>query len=196
MALKAGTVGVNPKGVDKNGMPKAGDTYTKLEINQMMASKVPVSQLRANNKDFTFAYDSTSEKYGYKAGADGEFVPFDGAGGDGLILTNLDATGISLSDSDITILSGGFEIIDGVIYCDITLKNETNSNKYTNITGIPNRARAGIALLYYDTIDNAANVAAFKSACVQFNIATTSISSVPVDKSKVSRLIFIIEKAT
>lgn len=198
MAIKAGRVGVNPSQVDMAGnVIPSSDTYTKLEINQMMASKVPVSQLKANSKDFYFAYDSTSEKYGYKAGSDGDFVPFSSASsGEGLVLNNLITTGITLSDNDVSILSGGFEIIDGVIYCDITLKNETNSNKYTNVSGIPNRVRSGIALLYYDTIANASKVASFKSACVQFNIATTSISSIPVDAGKVTRMIFIIEKAT
>lgn len=132
MALKAGLVGVNPNGVDKNGMPKMGDTYTKLEINQMMASKVPVSQLRANNKDFTFAYDSTSEKYGYKAGADGEFVPFDGAGGGpGWVPpANLITTGLTYTNCEY--VSGGYQIIGDLLYVDIIVRRTSSANAYIN----------------------------------------------------------------
>ena len=132
MALKAGLVGVNPKGVDKNGMPKAGDTYTKLEINQMMASKVPVSQLRANNKDFNFAYDSTTEKYGYKAGADGDFVPFDGAGM-GIVVTNPLTTGIELPDTGVELLEGGYEINNATHTATIYMKLHNTTGNAFNV---------------------------------------------------------------
>lgn len=138
MALKAGLVGVNPKGVDKNGMPKAGDTYTKLEINQMMSSYVPVSQLRANNKDFNFAYDSTTEKYGYKAGADGEFVPFEGAGVIGMNLPDAIMTGVTLA-SGIELVKGGYQFDDnGVLYFDITVTNNGSSSVSAPLSGMPN----------------------------------------------------------
>ena len=52
MAIKAGLVGVNPKGVDKNGMPLRA------------IGTVNETQLTANGKQFHFAYDETSEKYG------------------------------------------------------------------------------------------------------------------------------------
>ena len=142
MALKAGLVGVNPNGVDKNGMPKTGDVYTKSEsdakyatITQVNAC-VPKTQLTANSKDFVFAYDSTSEKYGYKAGADGEFVPFDSgaAGGVGwvapeeLITTDLDTTRLD-------IVKGGYAEIDGDVYVDIIVKRKYTGDEW--LKGLP-----------------------------------------------------------
>ena len=90
MALKAGTVGLDPKYVDKNGAPisqdKSVDAYTKAEADSKFATQtaladyVPETQLTANEKEFIFAYDNTSQKYGYKAGSDGAFTPFEEAG--------------------------------------------------------------------------------------------------------------------
>lgn len=105
MALKAGLVGVNPKGVDKNGMPKTDTAAISAEVDAIAAN------LKANNKDFVFAYDGTSQKYGYKAGADGDFVPFDAAGsGIGIMVSDPITTGIELPETGVTIVSGGYEI--------------------------------------------------------------------------------------
>ena len=86
MALKAGRVGVNPSQVDMAGNVIGGssDTYTKLEIDQMLGSKVGIGQLEANNKDFYFAYDATTQKYGYKLDNTGDFHPFEEGGSGGI----------------------------------------------------------------------------------------------------------------
>ena len=138
MALKAGRVGVNPSQVDMAGnVIGSGDTYTKLEIDQLLGSKVGIGQLEANNKDFYFAYDETSQKYGYKLDNTGDFHPFE-EGGSAVPGWNrpdgLSATGL-IPDSNITILNGGYVNIDGVCYIDIVYQKEGSS--VGNIDGFP-----------------------------------------------------------
>lgn len=130
MALKAGRVGVNPSQVDMAGNViggGGGDTYTKLEIDQMLGSKVGIGQLEANNKDFYFAYDETSQKYGYKLDGTGDFHPFEegGSGGAGwnrpaeLVTTGLTPTNCQIVD-------GGYYINNGVCIIDICLKSTSD----------------------------------------------------------------------
>ena len=161
MAIKAGRVGVNPSQVDMAGnVISSSDTYTKLEINQMMASKVPVSQLKANSKDFYFAYDSTSEKYGYKAGSDGDFVPFSSASsGEGLVLNNLITTGITFENC--SYVSGGYEVIEGVVYLDITARVSA-SNKNAYIKTLPEPAYDLYGCLYKRSDNDADKLAKFQ----------------------------------
>ena len=82
MALKAGTVGLDPKYVDKNGAPITGDVsvdaYTKAETDVLLEAKADLTSLEANSKTFQFAY--SDGKYGYKAGSTGDFHPFEEAG--------------------------------------------------------------------------------------------------------------------
>lgn len=144
MAIKAGLVGVNPKGVDKNGMPigsgganvEAEIEQINLDIAQLQASKVGVGQLTANNKAFHFAYDSTSEKYGYKLDGTGDFIPFEQAGGGPGWVTpaNLETTGLTYN-SYIEYTDGGYEIIDGVCYFDLTIHQKTSGAG--TINGMP-----------------------------------------------------------
>lgn len=129
MAIKAGLVGVNPKGVDKNGMPissggGSGDAYTKAETNALLAGKVSNSQLTANNKAFHFAYDATSEKYGYKLDGTGDFIPFEsaGAGSPGWNKpANLVTTGLTVNQF-IEITEGGYYDDGTTVYVDIVVK--------------------------------------------------------------------------
>lgn len=131
MALKAGRVGVAPSQVDVAGNIIGGgsgsDSYTKAEADAKFATKtelsekVPVSQLTANSKEFYFAYDATSEKYGYKAGATGEFHPFENAAA-GLILPDRISTGLTFP-GNLKFEEGGYQIIDDTCYFDIILKN-------------------------------------------------------------------------
>lgn len=116
MAIKAGLVGVNPKGVDKNGMPKGGE-----------ADK----QLTANGKKFFFAYDETSEKYGYKLDGTGDFIPFESAGGGPGWVKPANLTTEGLTYQNLEYVSGGYCIQDGICYIDICLKSlSSTSNKY------------------------------------------------------------------
>lgn len=125
MAIKAGLVGVNPKGVDKNGMPIGSggsvDAYTKAETDTLLNGKVSNSQLTANNKTFHFAYDSTSEKYGYKLDGTGDFIPFEQAGGGpGWVApATFDPTLVHLSSpNDAEIVFGGAYVDNGIVYID------------------------------------------------------------------------------
>ena len=143
MAIKAGLVGVNPKGVDKNGMPissgganvEAEIQQINLDIAQLQASKVGIGQLTANNKAFNFAYDSTTEKYGYKLDGTGEFIPFESAGGDGWVTpADLITTGITYTNLDY--VEGGYKIENGICILDIiVLHTDTSTTSY--ITTMP-----------------------------------------------------------
>lgn len=115
MALKAGLVGVNPKGVDKNGMPIGSG-----------GSGVDEAQLTANGKKFFFAYDETSEKYGYKLDGAGDFIPFESAGsGPGWVKpADLITTGLQYYRCEY--VEGGYYIDGKLLYVDIVVK-VTNS---------------------------------------------------------------------
>ena len=145
MSLKAGRVGVAPDQVDMAGriVGEGSDAYTKAESDAKFATKtelsekVPVSQLTANSKEFYFAYDETSEKYGYKAGATGEFHPFEegGSGGIGWVTPpDLIQTGLTPSNN-ITIISGGYKFVDNMCYIDLVYRKTTSS--IGEITGFP-----------------------------------------------------------
>lgn len=132
MALKAGRVGVAPDQIDISGQIKTPSTsYTKTEVNALLAEKadaedlddkVDVADLTANGKQFLFAYDETTEKYGYKAGASDEFHPFEGAAGNGIVLSDPIMTGITPRDSSIEDVSGGYMLIDNIYYLHIKAK--------------------------------------------------------------------------
>lgn len=154
MALKAGLVGVNPKGVDKNGMPIGSggsvDAYTKAETNTLLNGKVSNSQLTANNKAFHFAYDSTSEKYGYKLDGTGDFIPFENAGAavDGWNKpADLITTGLTY-DATLTYVSGGYVTKNGVTYLDLTVANTETSGTIVHVYGLPHPTRNTSVLVY------------------------------------------------
>ena len=146
MAIKAGLVGVNPKGVDKNGMPISSgggsvDAYTKAETNALLAGKVNNSQLTANNKAFHFAYDATSGKYGYKLNGTGEFIPFESAGGDGWVTpADLITTGITYNRCEY--VEGGYKENDGVVYIDIIV-SATYTGSGASVKGTPRPGTLG-----------------------------------------------------
>ena len=122
MAIKAGLVGVNPKGVDHNGMPKGGETE---------------KQLTANGKKFFFAYDETSEKYGYKLDGTGDFIPFESAGGGpGWVApAELISEGLSVIGNHGSIEDGGYYVADGICYVDFIVK--FSSQRTLSVVGFP-----------------------------------------------------------
>lgn len=169
MAIKAGLVGVNPKGVDKNGMPissgganvEAEIQQINLDIAQLQASKVGIGQLTANNKAFNFAYDSTTEKYGYKLDGTGDFIPFESAGGGPGWVKPAELTTEGLTDSQyLEIRSGGIYVDtdNGKVIIDIVVYKLGS----TTISGLP-AANIGNTTIYLsanysatesDVIDN------------------------------------------
>lgn len=125
MALKAGLVGVNPKGVDKNGMPIASG-----------GSGVSEAQLTANGKQFFFAYDETSEKYGYKLDGAGDFIPFESAGGGPGWVKPADLTheGLIFS-SNCEYIEGGYYDDGTMVYIDVVYHKTSGSSG--KIEGFP-----------------------------------------------------------
>ena len=136
MALKAGRVGVDPKYVDNSGKPIVSgggsvDAYTKAQADAKFATKTELSakadassvytktaadekfaeqtDLTANSKNFVFAY--SDGQYGYKAGSDGAFNPFEKAGVTcmGWVKpAELDDTGITISGNKGSVVEGGY----------------------------------------------------------------------------------------
>lgn len=178
MALKAGRVGVAPSEVDEQGHivggGGGGSSYTKAETDALLAAKANKSTLTANNKEFNFAYDATSQKYGYKAGADGEFVPFEGAGGgQGLVLDNLITTGLTFESC--SYVKGGYQIIDGILYVDITVLR-TGSDSF--IRGFPSVIIPGSSgTCYRNTPENVAQLDDFITAGGQYDTNEAKITS-------------------
>lgn len=156
MAIKAGLVGVNPKGVDKNGMPIGSS-----------ANSVDEAQLTANGKKFFFAYDETSEKYGYKLDGAGDFIPFESAGGGPgwvkpaeLITTGLNFTGVEY-------VSGGYYVNNSTVYVDIIIKIlEAATDRY--VEGLP-LANSISHLLAVDN-NNVETVAGYDNAGQSYSV--------------------------
>ena len=144
MALKAGRVGVNPSQVDMAGnVIGGGDTYTKLEIDQLLGSKVGIGQLEANNKDFYFAYDATTQKYGYKLDNEGDFHPFEegGSGGKGWVTPpDLEQTGLTYNRCEY--VEGGYTVDNNVVYLDIIV-SATYTGSGASIKGSPRPGSMG-----------------------------------------------------
>jgi len=147
MALKAGTVGIDPKYLDKNGAPIGNgnqvDTYTKTQIDEKLDAKANISYLTANNKKFQFAYDSATGKYGYKAGAQGDFHPFEegGSGGKGWVTPpDLEHTGLTFNRCEY--VEGGYVVDNDVVYIDIIV-SALYTGSGANIKGSPRPGRIG-----------------------------------------------------
>lgn len=187
MAIKAGRVGVAPDQVDMSGriVGEGSDAYTKAESDAKFATKtelsgkVPVSQLTANSKEFYFAYDETSEKYGYKAGATGEFHPFEegGSGGIGWVTPpDLIQTGLTPTDN-MTIISGGYKVVDNMCYIDLVYRKTSSSAGY--ITGFPvpgSQYAASVYAIAYSKNSSSSDIE-------EYIINATTIDYLGIDKS-------------
>ena len=169
MSLRAGRVGVAPSEVDESGHivgGGSGDSYTKAETDTLLAAKANKSYLTANNKIFNFAYDSETGKYGYKAGAQGDFHPFDDAGGVvGMNLPEATMTGMSLSEN-FEYVDGGYQIADGtdgnkILWFDVTVKK--------------------VASTGYDRINFPAGVATSWYCCLSYKGTLEEVTNFKVD---------------
>lgn len=129
MALKAGRVGLDPKYVTPEGAPVSNTEQIELEIEQLQTSKVGIGQLTANNKGFYFAYDATSQKYGYKLDGTGDFIPFEEGGIGWVPPFDIPERQYITMTSGVTKVSGGFykKSNDHHCYIDIVVKLESGS---------------------------------------------------------------------
>ena len=141
MALKAGTVGLDPKYVDKNGAPISQDmpvdAYTKAETDVLLEAKADLTSLRANSKTFQFAY--SGGKYGYKAGSTGDFHPFEEAGVTcyGWVKpANLSGEGITSYSGTFLLSSGGYYVANDIVYVDVivSLASDYSGTNATALT--------------------------------------------------------------
>ena len=98
-----------------SGKADASDVYTKTASDEKFATKTALeakadqSNLTANTKDFVFAY--SGGQYGYKAGSDGAFNPFEKAGVTimGWVKpATLVSTDITVTGNKGTVVSGGY----------------------------------------------------------------------------------------
>lgn len=188
MAIKAGLVGVNPKGVDKNGMPIASG-----------GSGVDEAQLTANGKKFFFAYDETSEKYGYKLDGAGDFIPFESTAGNiGLNIPNPTMEGVVYDDTKIEYVSGGYQTVETesgiMLYADIIFKGLLSSYGNTPVT-LPYYAPTIIGLYATGTQSQVEGWAS-----TQYSIGNSSTSkrqvSVDVDVRIYTRVVLICKVTT
>lgn len=158
MALRAGRVGVSPEIVDNNGFIKnmgggsePVDAYTKAETDTLLATKADLSSLRANAKTFQFAY--SGGKYGYKAGTNGTFHPFEEAGVTvmGWVKpAELSSEGITFGEG-LEYVSGGYAILDQkMVYVDLIYRRTATGS--AAVGGLPLAAHrhSGIAYIMQD----------------------------------------------
>lgn len=107
--IRANRVGVHPSQVDQLGYLVGGgggtDAYTKTESDAKYVNK---DQLKANNKNFYFAYDSATQKYGYKTSKTGDFIPFSSAT-DKFLLGVSDRSLFVGGSDKVKLLEGGVE---------------------------------------------------------------------------------------
>lgn len=142
MAIKAGRVGVAPSQVDMAGniVGGASESYTKAESDAKYATKTETAafatkaSLTANEKEFTFAYDATTQKYGYKLDGAGDFYPFESARV-GFNITDPSVEGLTY-DPTVTIDSGGYQLVDNICYVDIIFTTTHTSGTHY-IAGFP-----------------------------------------------------------
>lgn len=163
MALKAGRVGVSPDSIDNSGRPKfdTSNIYTKAQVDSALALKADQSNLTANSKDFVFAY--SGGQYGYKAGSDGAFNPFEKAGVTcmGWVKpAEFVDTGLVAAEG-ITIEEGGYSIDGNKIIFDIIFSaSDAVAADTSLITGLPEssvQSNVTIPLTRCESADSVAN---------------------------------------
>lgn len=170
MAIKAGLVGVNPKGVDHNGMPIASD-----------GNSVKETQLTANGKKFFFAYDETSEKYGYKLDGAGDFIPFESAGGGPGWVKPADLTTEGLQQSRLEVVDGGYYVDteSGLVYIDLTVKRLYTGSE--SLKGFPRPQTGSNVVLNkgadLDTVSADYNIYTTANVGTQDNLGIVDIGS-------------------
>ena len=128
MSLKAGRVGVNPKEVDgKGNLKKSSNSYSKAESDRKFETKANIGGLQ-------FRVESVSGTAQYKT-PQGDWTNFSNgsSGGIGFNIPNDLLMTDAIPSSKVTILSGGYAIVDGILYVDFTLKDTSSSQSIGKI---------------------------------------------------------------
>lgn len=178
MAIKAGRVGVNPSQVDMAGniVTSGDESYTKTEADAKFATKTETASLAtkasltANGKEFTFAYDESTQKYGYKLDGTGEFNPFDKAGGSPgwNKPADLITTGLTVNQF-IEITSGGYYDDGDNIFVDIIVKQLSAGGG--RVMGLPKAPSSTVFVSFKDsTIDNISDLYVFDGTHVNVSV--------------------------
>ena len=187
MALKAGRVGIDPKYVDEDGKPISNNEEIEneiqrieLDIAQLQTSKVGIAQLTANSKTFNFAYDATSQKYGYKLDGTGDFIPFDDPAVVGMNIPEAVTAGIIFECCDSSevvdtskevsaeITSGGYQVDNGMCYIDCDMVIHSTESAYVKVSGFPKSLSTNWRYVAHSAFNDVANMStdtyAFKPA--------------------------------
>ena len=120
MSLKAGRVGVNPKEVDGNGnLKESSNSYSKAESDEKFETKANIGGLQFRVESGTAQYKTP----------EGDWTNFSNgsSGGIGFNIPNDLLMTDAIPASSVTILSGGYAIVDDILYIDFTLKDTSSS---------------------------------------------------------------------
>lgn len=171
MSLKAGRVGVNPKEVDGNGnLKESSNSYSKAESDGKFETKANIGGLQ-------FRVESVSGTAQYKT-PEGDWTNFSNGSSGGIgfnIPSDLLMTD-AIPNSKVTILSGGYAIVDNILYIDFTLKDTSSSASMGKITiNLPvgvECTNTSIVALYTPTVNsyNAGYVCEYSSTSKKINI--------------------------
>ena len=126
MSLKAGRVGVNPKEVDGNGnLKESSNSYSKAESDEKFETKADIGGLQFRVESGTAQYKTP----------EGDWTNFSNgsSGGIGFNIPNDLLMTDAIPVSSVTILSGGYAIVDGILYIDFTLKDTSSSQSTSKI---------------------------------------------------------------
>lgn len=121
MALKAGRVGVNKNQVDEFGNITGGavpeNVYTKTQCDNKFETKAHIGGLQFRDNDGTAQYKLPN----------GDWVNFSSGGsGIGFNIPSEMLLSATPGRASCTIIDGGFAVVDGVIYVDVTFKDTSS----------------------------------------------------------------------
>ena len=153
MALKAGRVGVAPSQVDNNGNVIGGGSSITVVDNLNSTSSTDALSAKQGkvigDKLGGFEFRTHEGEAQYRTSTSGEWENFS-SGVDGINLSAPVVEGLTSTSG--TILEGGYQIVDGLVYVNILLDNTKSSS--TQLSGLPN----GSASYFLDRGDTGTSV--------------------------------------
>lgn len=156
LASKADVDSVYPKQAIDTLLASKADVdsvYPKQAIDALLGAKADKSTLTANEKEFNFAYDSTTQKYGYKAGSDGQFNPFLEAGDFyGWVTPANLSEDWTLEQSYLSNKSGGYVVHDGLVYIDVFITRSSGTSSIasgTKLAHFPVTTTGTVGVMYW-----------------------------------------------